>query len=358
MKAASVLIAAFLYLPLFSENLILTVDLEITEPPGIIFNGLIDIATDSKNNIYVLDNKEKSIYLFNEKGTFLRRIGRAGQGPGEFGRPSSIYVDSGDLIYVLDEANRRIEIFDKNCNYVKSIRIIDFPSGDEKRIVVDHEQNIYIAGYLPDVNSILAKYSSRGELLKSYALPIVEYKGVAFAAPEQRMINEYLAGGSVCVDDENRLYASYRWPYIIKIISEDGREIRDIRGEADYRWTPYIFATNEINGKLFSESTRTIKVFLIKDRYLANSIYVNDWEGNPKRTIDMSILRRNPESYIRIKGEYALLDIYSKDGEYINSARTNKKVYLLCSDKKGRILGIGYDDGDIPIVVRFNMDVN
>jgi len=344
-------------LPLYSENIVLKLDLEIGEPNDIIFDRLIDIATDSKNDIYVLDRKEKVIYKFRENGTFLRKIGRAGQGPGEFSGPCSIYIDSRDSIYVLDDLNRRIEVFNKDCACINTIRIINFPIGNSKRIVVDNNNNIYISGYYPNMNSILVKYSPKGGILKKYELPIFEYAGIAFDDPGKRIVNQYLVGGSSCVDDNDKLYVSYSWPYLIKVISAEGNEMHQINGKADYSWTPFIYKTNEINGMLFSESTRTIKIFLMKNGYFVNSIYVKDWEGNPKRILDMSILRKNPESYYKIKGEYAVLDFYSKEGKIVYSARINNKIYFLCSDKKGRILGVKLDDSDFPKVVRYNVDI-
>ena len=49
--------------PVISEEINLSLDFELNEPENVIFNSLRDIATDSDNNIYVLDNKEKVLYL-------------------------------------------------------------------------------------------------------------------------------------------------------------------------------------------------------------------------------------------------------------------------------------------------------
>nr|MBC8357343.1 hypothetical protein [Candidatus Aminicenantes bacterium] len=59
MKLTVIFLCFCMVSPLISEEINLSLDFELNEPENIIFNLLIDIATDSNNNIYVLDNKEK-----------------------------------------------------------------------------------------------------------------------------------------------------------------------------------------------------------------------------------------------------------------------------------------------------------
>jgi DNA-binding beta-propeller fold protein YncE len=141
-------------LEVFSEQIKLTLDIEIKEPGNIIFNRIRDIATDSKSNIYVLDSKEKMVFIFNEEGVFLKKIGSPGQGPGELNKPRSIYIDSKDIIYIFDGGNRRVEIFDSEANYFKSITSNDFPSGGGSQIVVDKSGELYISGYYRGKDSV------------------------------------------------------------------------------------------------------------------------------------------------------------------------------------------------------------
>ena len=100
----------------------LSLDLEIEESEGIIFNRLVDIAIDSENNIFILDIEEKFLYKFSQEGKFQKKIGRPGQGPGEFEEPCSVFIDAKDNIYILDSQNRRIEVFKNSGNFIKSIR--------------------------------------------------------------------------------------------------------------------------------------------------------------------------------------------------------------------------------------------
>ena len=339
----------------FSKQIKLSLDIQIKEPENIIFNRLIDIATDSKNNIYILDSKEKTVYLFNEEGIFLKKIGNPGQGPGELNEPRSIYIDSKDIVYIFDRRNSRVEIFDPEANYIKSIKSADFPSAGETQMIVDKSGELYISGYYRGMDTVLCKFSSTGELIKPFPLPVIEYKGVDFDDFQRTMILLGLNGGSLCCDEEERIFFSYNWPYSIKILTKEGKELSQISRENNLNWKPLIF-NGKNGGYLFGESTRTYKIFFLNDKYLVNSIFNIDWEGNPKNKIPLPITPDIFDKYIKLREKFAVLDLYTKRGEFAASVKIDEKIYFLASDKKGRLLAVKKDEEDIPSIVRYKVD--
>ncbi|MDH4272830.1 MAG: 6-bladed beta-propeller, partial [Candidatus Aminicenantes bacterium] len=58
------------------------------------------IAFDGNANMYILDTYESTISVFDNNGRLVRSFGGPGQGPGEFSRPSMMFI-KGDEIYVL-----------------------------------------------------------------------------------------------------------------------------------------------------------------------------------------------------------------------------------------------------------------
>ena len=66
----------------------------------VIFALLDDIAVDKDGNAYVLDSQLCEVQVFSPDGTYLRTIGRRGEGPGEFSRPRSVFITSDGLIAV------------------------------------------------------------------------------------------------------------------------------------------------------------------------------------------------------------------------------------------------------------------
>jgi len=67
------------------------------------------IAVSRGGDLYVLDAGESSVKVYNGSGTFVRRFGRKGGGPGEFLWTTGLHVNSD--VRVSDMAQRRITIF-------------------------------------------------------------------------------------------------------------------------------------------------------------------------------------------------------------------------------------------------------
>lgn len=92
--------------------------LEIDEAHGIIIAGVADVATDSIGNVFICDNKDHCVKVFDSQGKFKYKIGQRGKGPGELLNPYNIAI-SRDRLYVAD-ANRRISVFDQNGAFIKN----------------------------------------------------------------------------------------------------------------------------------------------------------------------------------------------------------------------------------------------
>jgi hypothetical protein len=58
----------------------------------VIFGVVREVAIDDAGNVYLLDVQLNQVHVFDRDGNFLRAIGREGEGPGEFRRPSSMFV--------------------------------------------------------------------------------------------------------------------------------------------------------------------------------------------------------------------------------------------------------------------------
>lgn len=81
-----------------------------------------DIEADSEGNIYVLDNKMKSIFKFDSDGVFIKKAGGPGQGPGEFQNPISICITKTRLV-VSDTMKYELSIWDLELNYIKAFKV-------------------------------------------------------------------------------------------------------------------------------------------------------------------------------------------------------------------------------------------
>lgn len=96
---------------------------EEDESNGIYLWAPMGIECLPNGNIIVNDQKHKQIFMFDKKGNFIKRIGRAGQGPGEFGNPFCMTTTS-DSIIVADNNNRRIQYYDFDGNFIRQFKLL------------------------------------------------------------------------------------------------------------------------------------------------------------------------------------------------------------------------------------------
>ncbi|MCY4673268.1 MAG: 6-bladed beta-propeller [Bacteroidetes bacterium] len=94
----------------------------------VLFGGDIEVAVDSRGQLYVTDRGIAGIRVFSNTGDLMRRIGRAGDGPGEFRGTPLVHVGSQDTVYTLDTEANRLTLFAPN-NF-SSVETIDI-SGTE-----------------------------------------------------------------------------------------------------------------------------------------------------------------------------------------------------------------------------------
>ena len=77
------------------------------------FNLPTDVAFAPNGDVYVSDGYGSArVVKFSHDGKFLLQWGKRGTGPGEFGLPHNLVVDSQGRVYVTDRDNERVQVFD------------------------------------------------------------------------------------------------------------------------------------------------------------------------------------------------------------------------------------------------------
>ena len=109
-----------------------------------------DVVTDPTNgDVYVAEshmnvaapNLVGRISVFDRDGKFLRVIGRAGTGPGEFRTPHAVEFDSQGRLIVADRHNHRIQILTKQGEFIAEY----FEFGRVSGLAIDEDDVIYTA---------------------------------------------------------------------------------------------------------------------------------------------------------------------------------------------------------------------
>jgi hypothetical protein len=88
--------------------------------PEYLFYEISSIAVDREEHIYVTDQGEKHIKVFDKEGDYLRMIGRPGQGPGEFGRPTKIFITENNELRITDPSRRQVHSYTAEGRYLES----------------------------------------------------------------------------------------------------------------------------------------------------------------------------------------------------------------------------------------------
>jgi DNA-binding beta-propeller fold protein YncE len=84
------------------------------------FNLPTDVAFAPNGDLYVTDGYGGArVVKFSRDGKYLLEWGKRGTGPGEFGLPHNVVVDTQGLVYVTDRDNQRIQIFDANGKFLR-----------------------------------------------------------------------------------------------------------------------------------------------------------------------------------------------------------------------------------------------
>ena len=105
------------------------------------------VAVDKDDNIYVSDTGNHCVYKFNKTMVLLERVGKNGDGLGEFDSPRGVAV-AGDRVFVCDRNNHRIQVLTRELQPVKQFGSQGSGDGQfngPEGIAVDSEGMLYVS---------------------------------------------------------------------------------------------------------------------------------------------------------------------------------------------------------------------
>ena len=109
-----------------------------TEPNAVLIapDGTIFVSQNHTNNY----KGNPRVIKFDKNGKFIKQWGSSGTGPGEFGMPHCLAMDSKGNLYVGDRDNNRIQIFNQDGKLLGQLTQFGRPSG----IVIDKNDVMYV----------------------------------------------------------------------------------------------------------------------------------------------------------------------------------------------------------------------
>lgn len=149
-----------------------------------------DIVIDNKGMVYICDEGNHRIQVFDEAGNYKRTIGRRGNGPTDFLNPNALSIDiHGDLL-VSDKMNCRIQVLTPEGKYMGGFkfvngRISDMNSAHKKdEIVIYSHMRTFLS------RKLLFVYDKNGKQVReigkyvNYATDPAKAGGIVFAIGE------------------------------------------------------------------------------------------------------------------------------------------------------------------------------
>lgn len=186
------------------------------------------IDRDSRGRLWVTDfGNRTGVLVFDSLGTFIRKIGRAGSGPGEFRNATAVLVGRHDTVHVFDPSNgRRSVISPTNLRVVDSkpysswgINALERPNGN---FVENHTTMSDASGF----GVTLAEFSPAGERIRAFGGDNEPYFNWMSRFLDRRLAEDGSGG----------LYAVHTREYVIDQFGSAGELLR--RWERKVDWFP------------------------------------------------------------------------------------------------------------------------
>jgi len=183
---------------------------------GVFLNNPRCLAMDSKNNVYVTDEREHRIAKFDFKGTFIKYLGRPGQGPGDLSFPIFLHIDKDDVLIVGETGNMRLQFLDAEGTYLSSIKskgFFSWTTGEDGEIYT-------IPVNWPERNNFIEAINRQGELIRGFGEPLkFKYGGPIYNDAE------------IARSKDGKLYVGFRWMDIIRKYDQQGNLLNEFHPE-------------------------------------------------------------------------------------------------------------------------------
>lgn len=183
-----------------------------------LFPGITSFAVDDQERIYVLVGRDSHIRVFDRQGAYLRTIGRAGQGPGEFMRPMNIQILPNGQVFINDM--QRLIYYSQAGEFIKETKST-MPMAF--RLAVDLSGHFVGIFPLPAENFrvVLAEYDSDQKLVRTLA-------------SIQPLPSDMLAQGFLFdITKDNQVIWGVTGKYELNVCSPDGKPLKKVFKDYD-----------------------------------------------------------------------------------------------------------------------------
>jgi hypothetical protein len=202
------------------------------------------LSADSRDRIYISDVKANQVFIFESDGRYVTKIGRTGQGPGEFNLVGRA-LPTGRGLAVLDRGNARIQYFDDRGQFANSLRLTksygDMAIGSDGKVFAFSSR--YVTG------EMISAIDPESKAESAFGLPPQALgKGPKFCWP--------------AIGPRNELYVAFWFYPLIQVYSPKGELLSSF--EIQYRPMLERLSKNEAQSKIAPGGGRVIGESIIE----------------------------------------------------------------------------------------------
>ena len=190
-----------------------------------VFGRIQTFVVDDEGSIYVLDQKDSHIKAFDGSGSYLRTIGRKGQGPGELYMPMTLSLNrtAGELAVL--QLSRCISFFKPDGTFLRQQPLTDTMA---LRGQVDSRGNIYVIDLVHgerDSSYVIKKLSADASMIAVMAQA---------PAPGTDRPNPFMAIPSFQIDRNDALVYGCPETYEVEFMAaSDGKVFKKVQRAYD-----------------------------------------------------------------------------------------------------------------------------
>ena len=190
------------------------------------------LAFDSQDGLYMTDEHNHRITVFDKSGGFLSMWGVQGSGHGQINGPSGLAFDEHDDVFVVDPRNNRVQKFTRDGRFLLKWGEEGTGKGQFRLpwgITVDSQGDVYVADWR---NDRIQKFSPDGEFRATFGEP-------------GRGDGQFHRPSSVAVDKDGYIHVADWGNERVQVLGPDGSFQCKLRGQATLsRWAEELYQSN------------------------------------------------------------------------------------------------------------------
>lgn len=306
--------------PIEIENIELLVDFNESGPVR-----PVSIETLPENEIAVLDAKLNEVLVFDDEGSYQRRFGGEGKGPGEFQRPRYL-TQSQNYVNVVDAELRRIVQFDYSGDFVQSYRYKENPFSSTPTV---KEEDTYYAGSMGKVGSLVKLTDLENDTTEYFG----EAMGKEYTSGPLEEDRQALASGEIPPMYNNQVTMHFDGDYLYVFLDAHSR-LQKYTPDGKLLWEVAIDL--DVNDAIFEDTIEKAKEaptgVVPSFKYITNMKVVNGetfllwspFEGYPRKMVRVN-QDGNIAAIYQIPEDKPTYFDFAVDGQ-------SKKLYLIAPE--------------------------